>query len=84
MHFVGDAVEHDAELPDDGAEARVVERQRLRVGGLECDVLAVAEFPPRDIEHRSVQVGRGQTRARVKRGALSMSRRLSPQRRTNG
>ncbi len=52
--------EHHAELTHDGFEARIRERQRRGVGRLELDLLADAKFGARDLEHRRIEIGRGQ------------------------
>jgi hypothetical protein len=68
MHFAEGlrlvGIEHDAELADDEVGALVVEGQGLRIGRLERDGFARRELPLRDLEHRRVEIGRGEPRAR--------------------
>src|SRR3954449_8821661 len=50
--------EHQAELADDGVEARIGKRKRCGVGRLEGDRLARPKFGARQIEHRRIEIGR--------------------------
>jgi hypothetical protein len=56
--------EHDAEGRDGGVEARVGKRQRLGIGGLECDLEAFGTRPfGATLEQAADIVGRGDAAA---------------------
>ena len=63
--------EHHAELADDGVEALIGKRKRDCVGRLEADLLARPKLGARDIEHRRIEIGRGQLRRQAMRRAIS-------------